>query len=133
MGSLRWGILLVLVSIILGAFGAHYFSEILEPKRFNSLKTGINYQMYMGLALIALNALEHRFKPARLSIGLTLIIIGTLMFSLSIFSLVYLGHNDISTGRAILGPITPLGGSVLIIGWIITLLSVKKSFPLESK
>lgn len=133
MNSLRWGILLVTMSIILGAMGAHYFSEILEPKRFLSLKTAINYQMYMGLALIALNGVSDKFKTTRFRTGMTLILIGTLIFSLSIYGLVYLGHSDISTGKAILGPLTPVGGSVLIIGWVVLFFSLKSRQSDKSK
>jgi len=120
---LRWGILLTTVSIVLGALGAHYFSEILEPARFLSLKTAINYQMYMGLALIGLNGVKDKFKPKQFTTSLRLILIGTLVFSVSIYALVYLGHSNISTGKSVLGPLTPVGGSILIIGWIILLFS----------
>lgn len=112
------------MSIILGAFGAHYFSEILTEKRFDSLKTGINYQMYMGLGLIALSSLREKFNSKTYKAGSTLIILGTFMFCFSIYGLVYLGHNAISSGKGLLGPTTPLGGTLLIIGWFILLISL---------
>ena len=130
---MRWGILLVTISIVLGALGAHYFSEILEPKRFLSLKTAINYQMYMGIALIALNGAKDLFKPARLNTGINLILTGTLIFSVSIYGLVCLGHSNISIGKSVLGPLTPLGGSILIIGWVVIFFSLNTAKSNKSK
>jgi len=122
----KWGIFLVLVSIIVGAFGAHYFSAILSPERMKSLQTGINYQMYMGLGLLVLGSLESKFSSKSYRTGFLLILIGCLFFSLSIYGLVYLGHHEISKGKSILGPITPIGGLLMIFGWLWLLIDMIK-------
>ena len=124
--SAKWGIFLVLISIIIGAFGAHYFSSILSPERMKSLQTGINYQAYMGLGLIAISSLESKVSSKSYLIGFRLILIGCLLFSLSIFCLVYLGHHNISTGKSILGPLTPIGGLLMILGWLWLLIDMIK-------
>lgn len=126
MRASKWGVSFVLVSIILGAFGAHYFSEILNPDRFQSFKTAVNYQMYMGLGLIALNSIESKFTKKSYRSGINLIIIGTVLFSFSILGLVYLGHHSISAGRGVLGPTTPIGGLILISGWAVILFQLLK-------
>jgi len=123
---IKWGVFLVLVSIIIGAFGAHYFSSILSPGRMKSLQTGINYQMYMGLALLALGNLESKFSSKSYRTGFLLILIGCLLFSLSIYGLVYLGYHKISTGTSILGPTTPIGGLLMILGWLWLLINMIK-------
>lgn len=122
----KWGIFLVLLSIIMGAFGAHYFSSILSPERMNSLQTGINYQMYMGLGLLVLGSLESNFSSKSYRTSFLLILIGCLFFSLSIYGLVYLGHHEISTGKSLLGPITPIGGLLMILGWFWLLIDLIK-------
>ncbi len=82
-----------------------------------SMDTAIDYQIYMGIALLALASLKGFFKEKTYVWASRLIIIGAVLFSFSIYGLVYLGHNEIQAGKSILGPLTPLGGSVMIIGW----------------
>ena len=48
------GVILIIVAIILGAFGAHALKEVLTNQRLNSFETGVRYQVYHGLALLIL-------------------------------------------------------------------------------
>jgi len=82
--------------------------------------------MYMGLGLIGLSAVKREFTLRAFHFATKLIITGTILFTLSIYGLVYLGHHDISSGRMILGPITPVGGSIMIIGWTFLLIHLLK-------
>ncbi len=91
-----------------------------------SLQTGINYQMYMGLGLLALSSIESKFSTKSYRFGFLLILMGSLLFSLSIYGLVYLGYKEITTGKSILGPMTPVGGSLMIIGWVWLLIDLMK-------
>lgn len=116
-GVVLTGGLLILFAIILGAFAAHALKEILSIKSLQSFETGVRYQMYMGLAILALGFNYHRFRKKTFKLFFSFILIGTLLFSLSIYGLVWADHAMVYSLRKILGPITPLGGTLMIIGW----------------
>lgn len=105
-----------MLAIILGAFGAHALKKILNTDQLKSFETGVKYQMYHALVLL--------FSGTYFSTPNQLMawsfIIGTILFSFSIYGLVLSDAN----GRKIkfLGPITPLGGLLLVIGWIMLLI-----------
>lgn len=122
--SVITGIILIVVAIILGAFGAHALKEKLEVAQLNSFEVGVRYQMYHGLALLAvgLGASQLGFS---LKLFNRMIFIGTIAFSCSIYLLAI--QDLLGTKMSFLGPITPIGGSVLIIAWIILLVKVVRS------
>ncbi len=110
------GIVFCTTSIILGAFGAHALKEILPPSSLTSFETGVRYQFYSGLAILIITLLANQFhiqskKPLQL-IGL-----GTCLFSFSIYFLSL--KSVLPFGVSWLGPITPIGGLLMIIGWIL--------------
>jgi len=94
-----------------GALGAHALEERLTPKLLQAWETGVRYQMYHALVLLAVALLQA--KGMALKPSLILFAVGTLLFSGSI----YLLALGIGPGR-VLGPITPIGGVTLIAGWI---------------
>lgn len=106
-----WGASLLVLSITLGALGAHALEKILSPERLKSFLTGNQYLSLHGLAFLIL-ALFPKFvkKPAKL------ILTGLLLFSFSIFALVILGHTNTNFPKA-LALITPLGGMLMMLGW----------------
>lgn len=118
------GLLFIVLSIILGAFGAHALKELLEPEKLISFETGVRYQMYHGLALLIVGLNEEKFK-ANLLWFYYLIIAGVVLFSFSIYFLAIQDVLDLNL--KFLGPVTPLGGLLLITGWILLLVKwVKK-------
>ena len=99
-----------LLSVVFGAFGAHALKDRLSVDQLLSWETGVRYQKFHALALLLLVLLADKgwnMKPSLLAFS-----IGTVLFSGSIYFLC-LGIGP----RAVLGPITPLGGLSLIIGW----------------
>ena len=118
------GIILIVIAIILGAFGAHALKEKLEVTQLNSFEVGVRYQMYHGLALLAVGLGASQFGFS-LKLFNRMILIGAIAFSCSIY---FLAIQDlIGTKMSFLGPITPIGGSVLIIAWIILLVKIIRS------
>jgi uncharacterized membrane protein YgdD (TMEM256/DUF423 family) len=118
------GIIFILVAIVLGAFGAHALKEKLEITQLNSFEVGVRYQMYHGLALLAIG-LGARQLPFSLKAFNGLIIAGTIAFSVSIY---FLAIQEILGARlSFLGPITPIGGSILIIAWVVLLIKIVRS------
>ncbi len=111
------------VGILLAAFGEHALAGRLPPRNFVTFANGTRYQMYHALAM-GLAALAAQGKATRLAeISALLFFIGTLLFSGSLYGLAL-------TNIRILGFVTPLGGLVLIAGWIVLAVAALK---LESK
>lgn len=98
----------VLVGVGLGAFGAHALKEMLEAAgRVDAWHTAVNYQLFHGIALFAL-ALSGRRQPVAWWGWL----VGAALFSGSIYGLCLLEN------ARWLGPVTPLGGLLMMIGWL---------------
>lgn len=111
-----WGFIFGGLAVIIGAFGAHALKDILNEPQQSSFETGIRYQMYHSLLLLFLST-QSKLKSKLL---LNLIVIGTMLFSFSIYFLnlrTYLGSDWLS----FLGPVTPVGGLLLIAAWAIAL------------
>ena len=103
-----------LLSVILGAFGAHAFKKILSIERLESFETGVRYQTYAAFFLLIVGYIL-KFETTSEKWISILMIAGTFLFSVSIYFLAfqdYLGMN-----LKFLGPITPLGGLFMIISW----------------
>ena len=100
------------LGICLGAFGAHALKSILDEHMLKIYNTGVQYQFYNTLGLFIATFI-YALKPdsKKIFISLILIIIGMCIFSFSLYFLTILS-------MPILGAITPIGGSLLIIGWL---------------
>ena len=115
------GSLYGLLAVIFGAFGAHWLKRSFSPEQLNSFETGVRYQMYHALLLLVLGL--NFDLGARLEKGMAYcFIIGTFLFSFSIYGLTL----SAAKGKKLrfLGPVTPLGGLLLVIGWGILAYSV---------
>ncbi len=111
-----WGVLFCGSAVILGAFGAHLLSNLLSVDALQSFEVGVRYQFFHGMALLFLSLTTSPQKFINRTA--LLFIIGTLLFSISIY-LLSLSTMYGDTGLpAILGPVTPIGGLMLILGWV---------------
>jgi uncharacterized membrane protein YgdD (TMEM256/DUF423 family) len=111
-----WGVLFCGSAVILGAFGAHLLSNLLSVDALQSFEVGVRYQFFHGMALLFLSLTPNPQKFINRT-GL-FFITGTLLFSISIY-LLSLSTMYGDTGLpAILGPVTPIGGLMLILGWL---------------
>jgi uncharacterized membrane protein YgdD (TMEM256/DUF423 family) len=102
------GALLAAIGVVLGAFGAHALRETLSPAASGWWQTGVQYQMWHAIALVALSAVP--LPRIRLAGGL--LGAGVLIFSGTLYAMA-LG------APRWLGAITPVGGSLMILGWIL--------------
>ena len=112
-----FGTLSVLISVTFGALNTHYLKSILPKIALDSIDVSLRYMMYHGLGLLIISILP--IKEKRYIINL--FIVGTLLFSLSILILSFQSISKSNLGW--LGPLTPMGGILLIGGWIILLYS----------
>ncbi len=119
------GTVLILLSIVLGAFGAHALKDVLKgmPEKIASFETGVRYQTYSGFAFLIIGLNKDKFQFSLKPI-FTFWILGTLFFSVSIYFLAI--QSVLGVSLKFLGPITPLGGMLLISGWVILLLKFIK-------
>lgn len=104
------GALLAMFSVVFGAFGAHLLKSTLSVNRFETFSTAVDYQFWhaLGLMLIGVSGVKLNCKSWRFA-GY-LLLAGTLIFSGSLYLL-------IATNKGWLGAITPIGGTLMIMGW----------------
>ncbi len=105
------------VAVITGAMGAHALKEILSENSLNSFLTGARYNMYGAIVLLGISGNSNFIASKWLKISVILTLIGTVLFSGSIYLLSTIELSNISGFKA-LGPITPIGGVLIISGWI---------------
>jgi len=115
------GSLLVLIGVILGAMAAHALENYLSVDQLNSFETGVRYQIYHGLALLVFSQVSLLPLKSK-NVVWILFLGGTVLFSFSIYGLTISTLIDINT--RFLGPITPLGGFLLISGWVYALFKI---------
>ncbi len=106
------------VAVMLGAFGAHGLKNKISSEQLQVFETGVRYQMYHAFALILLGLLADRFPHPLLRTAGYFMMIGILLFSGSIYLLATRELMGIDSWKSFLGPITPIGGLCLILGWI---------------
>jgi uncharacterized membrane protein YgdD (TMEM256/DUF423 family) len=116
--------LFIMLSIVLGAMGAHALKEILAPTQFDSFEVAVRYQGFlsMGILIIALNSDRFSFPLQKI---LGSMMIGMLLFCISIYLLV--AFKILHWSTSFIGPITPIGGAISIISWLVFLFRLIKN------
>ena len=100
------GAVLMFLAVALGAFAAHGLKSRLTPDMQAVFETGVRYHVYHALALLALGAARGPGKAGGCFIA------GIIVFSGSLYALAL-------TGEKRLGMITPIGGGLFLVGWIL--------------
>ena len=121
--SIKIAILFCLSAVILGAFGAHALKEVLSESQLSSFQTGVRYQFFHALAILILS-LNMNYFTDRLSSIIKIMSAGIILFSFSIYLLNI--QDLIGFSMSYLGPITPIGGILLITSWIGLFFNIKK-------
>ena len=112
-----------ILSIILGAFGAHALKAILTPEQLTSFETGVRYQMYHAFFLFFVASRKELSLKAQ-KVIYNLVLAGILLFSGSIYLLTT--KNVTSVDFKIIGFVTPIGGLLLIFAWLVLLVTFFK-------
>ncbi len=122
-GYLKTAAFLGGLAVILGAFGAHKLKQLVPEPAVAIFETGVRYQFYHVFA-IALAGLVWKEYPGKwIKSAAALFVAGIICFSGSLYLLTWLTANG-SSAAAWVGPITPLGGLLLIAGWICLLMGI---------
>lgn len=115
---------------MLGAMGAHYLSHsnALTDKDLHSFQTGVTYQLFHSIAILGVLGISSQYLK-NIPLIITLFLSGIVLFSGSLYLLVFmklLGFQQ----QVFIGILTPVGGLLLIAGWITIVFSgikIKKS------
>lgn len=117
------GIIFAILSIVLGAFGAHSLKQIISTQALATFEVGVRYQMYHALALIIVG-MSSLLTKGQQKIVFLFFTLGILLFSGSIY---LLSLNEVLPFKTNgIGLLTPLGGGCFIIGWCYFLLKILK-------
>jgi uncharacterized membrane protein YgdD (TMEM256/DUF423 family) len=110
------------LAVLLGAFGAHGLKAYANEQILSTYETAVKYQFFHVFALALAGVLYKEYPIKGILIAGRLFIIGTFFFSGSLYLLTLLSING-NTQFKWIGAITPIGGLLLISGWV--LLAVK--------
>jgi len=102
------------LAVVFGAFGAHALKKILSDDQLKSFETGVKYQMYHAIVLLIVG-FNFNLETTSEKYMVYSFMLGVLLFSFSIYGLVISSAKN--KKLTFLGPVTPLGGLLLIIGW----------------
>ena len=115
--------ILAAVTIAIGAFGAHGLKRFAEAEAVASFETGVRYQMYHALALLVIGWIGKLPQTIKKWV-FRLFLFGILLFSGSIYLLVL--DDALSFDASPFGFLTPIGGLLFIIGWVLLAIGVWK-------
>ena len=112
--------LLMALAIIIGAFGAHGLKPYLDEYGLSIFVKASNYEFYNTLGLFAISIISiyvNNFK--KIKWAYFLVLFGMIIFSSSLYILAI-------TKIMWLGAITPIGGTLMIVGWVMFFFAIKK-------
>ena len=113
-----------MLAIVLGAFAAHGLEKLVDAQAIDTFETGVKYQMYHALFLLFLGIWDGLpSKPKK--IVFTLILLGVVLFSFSIYLLAL--NSLTSFDFKIIGFLTPIGGVLMILGWVVLAYKILKT------
>jgi uncharacterized membrane protein YgdD (TMEM256/DUF423 family) len=116
---IKVGALTAMLSVVLGAFGAHLLKDRISVDALEVYNTGVQYHMFHAIGILLIALLIERLPSQKLAIwAARLHMIGIVLFSGSLYALAL-------SGVKALGAITPLGGIAFIAGWICMALAAR--------
>ena len=122
---IKWAALIAAISVCFGALGAHTLEKLLSTKSLTAWETAVRYQLIHSVVILILALNDKMIADKKSHQILNLFILGIVFFSGSI----YLLSSQSLTGLSVsfLGPITPIGGILMITAWILVFLHALKT------
>ena len=125
---LSLSILGIAIGILFGAFGAHALKDLFSNYEMDLWNKGIFYQISNSLGIMLLVILRKNELIKKNNLPFYLLILGIIIFCFSLFTIsltnVFL-HPQHWLKMAMI-PVTPIGGSLIITGWILIFINIKK-------
>jgi len=112
------------VAVLLGAFGAHGLKALIDAPSLGIWQKGVEYQFYHTFALLYLSTFA-RYRNKLINIAYFCFTFGILLFSGSLYLLATRNILNLAF-TDILGPITPIGGLLFVLGWIMLFFAAVK-------
>ncbi len=113
---IKVGILFCMLSVIIGAFGAHALKDVIDNK-MDTFDTGIQYQFFHGIALMLTGILSINMPDIDLNVVGYLFIVGIILFSTSLYLIAIYKYT-------FLGIVAPFGGLSFIMAWAFLLYKI---------
>lgn len=98
------------LGVSFGAFGAHALKDMLTPEELANWDTAVRYQLLHALAMVAFGLFGERSSGKEYP-GV-LFLFGSFFFSGSLYALCF------GFAKSVMGPLTPVGGLLMILGWL---------------
>lgn len=115
------GSLSAALAVIFGAFGAHYLKTKITPEASVTFQVGVQYHLFHSAGLMLIGVLAGMLNgQGKLLLAGWLMFMGTLLFSGSLYALSV-------TGIKAIGMITPVGGTLFIVSWILVAVSMMQA------
>ena len=111
------------LAVAFGAFGAHALKQRASENAINIFETGVRYQFYHVIALLAVGILFREYDNKWMVWAGWMFFTGIIVFSGSLYLLTYVKMIE-KEGLNWIGAITPLGGLAFIAGWIFMMVSL---------
>lgn len=113
------GAILGFLGVALGAFGAHFLKSRLSPEMLAVFETGVKYHLIHALALLIIAWIAAQYPYLLIRLSGWLFFAGVLIFSASLYLLA-------TTGVKAWGAVTPIGGLLLLAGWLSLAIGIAK-------
>tara|TARA_B100000768_G_scaffold127849_1_gene118497 strand:- start:1152 stop:1550 length:399 start_codon:yes stop_codon:yes gene_type:complete len=125
---LSFSILGIAIGILFGAFGAHALKDLFSEYEMDVWNKGIFYQISNSLGLMVLLVLRESELIKKKDLPFYFLIIGIVFFcfSLYIIPLTNVFFDPQHWLKTLMIPITPIGGSLIITGWLLVFFNIKK-------
>jgi uncharacterized membrane protein YgdD (TMEM256/DUF423 family) len=128
---LKIGAFIGALSVLLGAFAAHQLKQYLAPEVLATFQTGVTYQFYHAFAILIAGILLKRYPNDWIIWAGRLFVVGIILFSGSLYLLAMLKSiKDVGLGG--FGLITPVGGLLLVAGWISLMIGIPANKPVSN-
>lgn len=112
-----------MLSVALGAFGAHLFKKILSPEQLSSFHTAVDYQVIHSIALFIVGILYRHYANKKMKLAGQLFALGIVLFSGSIYLWLLMEQLQVPNSTYVI-MVTPLGGLLFMAGWLCVLLAI---------
>jgi uncharacterized membrane protein YgdD (TMEM256/DUF423 family) len=113
------------LAVILGAFGAHSLKSLVDNTSLAVWQKGVEYQFFHVFALLYLSTFA-RYKNKLINLSFIFFTVGIILFSGSLYALTIAKIFQHQNFGSFLGPLTPIGGLCLILGWVFLFLAALK-------